>query len=162
MSAPPRPDAERLLASLLRATGAFVLLAILPLWMPSAWIASTHRWLGLGEFPAAPIAEYLARSVSALCAFYGGLLVCLSTDVQRYLPLVRYQALAIMALTLGGVVVGRWAGMPWWFVGSDAVAGWVCGAATLVLAARVGAAPQSAARVGATGSVAARGPGSGE
>lgn len=153
MPAPPPPDAERHLARLLRATGAFVLLAIVPLWMPGAWIAATHRWLGLGEFPAAPIAEYLARSVSALCAFYGGLLVCLSTDVRRYLPLVRYQALAIMALTLGGVVVGRWAGMPWWFVGSDAVAGWICGGLTLALAGRVDAQrPQApvAAASGAT------------
>ena len=82
--------------------------------------------------------------MSALCAFYGGLLVCLSTDVRRYLPLVRYQALAIMALTLGGVVVGRWAGMPWWFVGSDAVAGWICGGLTLALAGRVDAQPTPA------------------
>lgn len=130
--------AERGLRGLLRGVGLFVLLALLPLWMPRAWIGATHAWLGLGEFPAAPIAEYLARSVSALCAFYGGLLVALSTDVRRYLPLVRYQAVAIMALTAGGLVVGRWAGMPWWFVGTDAVAGWACGIATLLLAGRVG------------------------
>jgi hypothetical protein len=43
-----------------------------------------------------------------------------------------------MALTAGGLVVGRWAGMPWWFVGADAAAGWTCGIATLLLAARVG------------------------
>jgi hypothetical protein len=57
--------------------------------------------------------------------------------VARYSPLVRYQAVAIMALSACGVVVGGWAGVPLWFVLGDAVACWTYSVAMLVLAGRV-------------------------
>jgi hypothetical protein len=91
----------------------------------------------LGRVPGCPSAEYFARSVSALSAFYGGLPVALSCDVRRYVPLVRYQAVAIMTLSACGTVVGRWAGVPPWFVGGDAVACWAYCVLMVVLAARV-------------------------
>ena len=116
--------AERWLALLLRVAGAVCLLALIPLWMPRDWIDAGHRMLGLGSFPDRPIAEYLARSVSALSSFYGGLLIMLSADVRRYAPLIVYQAVAIMALSASGLVVGSWAGMPLWFVGGDAISCW--------------------------------------
>jgi hypothetical protein len=131
------PPAVRILKLLLRLVGGLCLLALVSFWMPRSWIEVSHRWLGWGEFPAAPIAEYLARSVSALSAFYGGLLVVLSFDVRRYAPVIRYQAVAIMILSGCGVVVGRWAGMPLWFVGGDMVACWVYSVPMLVLARRV-------------------------
>jgi hypothetical protein len=105
--------------------------------MPWGWIDAAHRGLGWGAFPAAPVAEYLARSVSALSAFYGGLLVALSLDVRRYGPVIRYQAAAIMLLSASGVVVGRWGGVPWWLVGGDAAACWGYSLPMLVLAGRV-------------------------
>jgi hypothetical protein len=129
--------AERWLVLLLRLVGGVCLLALVPLWMPRSWIDAGHRWLGWGIFPAAPVAEYLARSVSALSTFYGGLLVALSCDVRRYKPLIRYQAVAIMALSACGVVVGAWAGVPAWFVVGDAVACWAYCIPMLVLAGRV-------------------------
>src|SRR5579864_5940164 len=129
--------AEDYLKLLLRAVGGLCLLALISLWMPRSWIEAAHRWLGWGEFPAAGIALYLARSVSALAAFYGGLLVALSFDVRRYLPLIRYQAVAIMALSACGIVVGTWAGLPLWFVAGDAAACWAYGVPMLLLAGRV-------------------------
>jgi hypothetical protein len=96
-----------------------------------------HGWLGWGPFPDNPLTEYLARSVSALSGFYGGLLVALSVDVRRYAPLIRYQAVAIMVLSASGVVVGSWAGMPLWFVGGDAVACWSYCLPMIVLVRRV-------------------------
>ncbi len=132
-----RPAAESWLALLLRVIGGMCLLALVPLWMPREWIVLGHRWIGLGSFPESPIAEYLARSTSALSAFYGGLLVVLSTDVRRYAWVIRYQAAAVMVLSASGVVVGRWAGMPWWFVGGDAVACWVYCIAMLLLVRRI-------------------------
>jgi hypothetical protein len=129
--------AERWLAALLRLVGAICLLALVPLWLPRARIDLAHQRLGWGPFPAAPVAEYLARSVSALSGFYGGLLVALAADVRRYAPLIRYQALAIMALSASGVVVGAWAGMPLWFGGGDAVACWAYCLPTLLLLRRV-------------------------
>jgi hypothetical protein len=131
-----RAAAERWLVLLLRFIGVVCLLAVIPLWMPRTWIDAGHRWIGLGPFPAAPIAAYLARSVSALSAFYGGLLVALSCDVRRYAPLIRYQAVAIMVLSASGVVVGRWAGMPLWFVGGDALACWAYSVPMLLLVRR--------------------------
>jgi hypothetical protein len=129
--------AEHWLVLLLRVVGGVCLLALVSLWMPRSWIDAGHRWLGWGPFPAAPIAEYLARSVSSLSAFYGGLLIALSFDVRRYRPLIRYQAAAIMALSASGVVVGGWAGVPAWFVVGDAVACWAYCIAMLLLAGRV-------------------------
>jgi len=137
-------QAERRLALLLRLVGGLCLLALIGLLMPRAWIDLGHRWLGWGEFPDAPIAVYLARSVSALCGFYGGLLIALSRDVRRYTPLIRYQAAAIMALSLCGVIVGRAAGMPLWFVAGDAAGCWAYGIPMLVLARRVEASEASA------------------
>jgi hypothetical protein len=125
------------LVLLLRLVGGVCLLALVPLWMPRAWMDAGHRWLGLGPFPDAPIAEYLARSVSSLSTFYGGLLVTLSFDVRRYGPVIRYQAVAIMLLSACGVVVGGWAGVPGWFVAGDAAACWAYCLPMLVLAWRV-------------------------
>ena len=132
-----RPAADRWLALLLRVIGGVCLLALIPLWMPRGWLNVGHRWLGLGTFPDSPVAEYLARSVSALCSFYGGLLILLAADVRRYAPLIRYQAAAILFLSASGVVVGHWAGMPLWFVGGDAVACWTYCIAILLLVRRV-------------------------
>ncbi len=129
--------AEHWLALLLRIVGGVCLLALIALWMPRSWIDLGHHWLGWGPFPDGAIAEYLARSVSALSGFYGGLLVALAADVRRYTSLIRYQAVAIMLLSASGVVVGRWARMPWWFVGGDAVACWAYCIPMLLLAGQV-------------------------
>jgi len=129
--------AEDSLKLLLRVVGGVCLLALISLWMPRDWIDAGHRWLGWGKFPDAPIAEYLARSVSALCAFYGGLLVILSSDIRRYALVIRYQAMAIMALSACGVIVGTWAGLPLWFVGGDMVGCWAYGIPMLVLVRRL-------------------------
>lgn len=134
---PQSITAKYCLEVLLRVVGTVCLLALIPLWMPQSWIDAGHRWLGLGPFPEAPIAGYLARSVSSLSAFYGGLLIALSYDVQRYSPVIRYQATAIMLLSLCGVVVGSWGGMPLWFLAGDAVACWAYGLPMLLLASRV-------------------------
>ena len=47
------------------------LFALVPVFMPFSWMVATHRWLGLGEMPTAPVVEYLARSISAFYAFFG-------------------------------------------------------------------------------------------
>jgi hypothetical protein len=147
-----RPStAERWLVFLLRLIGAICLPALVVLFLPRSWIEVGHRWLGLGEFPPAPIADYLARSVSGLSAFYGGLLIGLSFDVRRYMPLIRYQALAIMILSACGVLVGGLAGMPLWFVGGDASACWAYGIAMLILAGRIEGGRGARVRVGTHG-----------
>lgn len=110
--------ARTLLTWLLRLGGATLLLATLFIAMPTAWMASNHRWLGLGEFPASPIVEYLTRSISGMYALHGGVLLVASVDVRRFAPLVIY--LAVANVVFGGVMlaIDLHAGMPaWWTFG---------------------------------------------
>ena len=61
----------------------------------------------------------------------------LPADVRRSGPLIRYQSLVIMGLSASGVVIGRWARMPFWFVGGDAIACWAYCVPMLILTDRV-------------------------
>lgn len=110
---------------LLRTLGAICVLAIIPLVMPFKYLDAAHQFLGLGPFPREPIAIYLARSVSSLCTFYGGLLLVLSHNVTRYISIISYQAMAIMMLSAYGIVAGIRAGLPAFLVVADAVGCWV-------------------------------------
>jgi hypothetical protein len=120
---------------LLRILGTVCVLAMVPLFVPRSWLDVGHRYLGLGEFPTAPIAEYLARSVCALCAFYGGLLLLLARDVLRYVGIIRYQAVAIMAFSAIGIFAGVRAGVPAFIVVADASGCWAFLLPILILAA---------------------------
>ena len=128
---------ESWLRLLLRILGWICVLALIPLVMPRSWLDVGHRYLGLGEFPTAPIAEYLARSVCALCAFYGGLLLLLAGDVRRFLSIIRYQAVAIMTLSAVGIFAGVGAGVPAFLVIADALGCWILLVPILILAARL-------------------------
>ncbi|HEX5177307.1 MAG TPA: hypothetical protein VFV83_09775 [Chthoniobacteraceae bacterium] len=121
---------------LLRVLGGICVSAVVPLFVPRSWLDAGHRFLGLGEFSKAPIAEYLARSVSALCAFYGGLLLLLAGDLGRYISIIKYQAVAIMILSLIGIFAGVRAGVPAYLVIGDALGCWVFLLPILVLATR--------------------------
>jgi hypothetical protein len=67
--------------------------------MPMSWMAATHRWLGLGEMPAGPIVEYLARSQSAFYALVGVLCLVMASDLDRYRPLVLLDHLCLLVGT---------------------------------------------------------------
>ena len=95
--------ARRLLIVLLRLGAVMTGLAFLTLPMPVATMASVHRWLGLGELPPGPIVEYLARSVSALYGFHGVLLFLLSTNVDRFAPIIRF--VAVMNVLFGTILI---------------------------------------------------------
>ena len=58
-----------------------MLLAFFAIFLPVRWMAVTHEWLGLGEFPASPLVDYLTRSASLLYAWHGGLLLVLSPRI---------------------------------------------------------------------------------
>jgi hypothetical protein len=108
---------ELWLTRLLRLGGVITGSAVFTLFLPEAWMASTHRALGLGEFPAAPITGYLARSVSAMYAYHGALLLALSTDVRRHLRAIRWLGWATLAMGLALIGIDLKAGLPsWWLL----------------------------------------------
>jgi len=92
----------------LRLLGGVCLFALIPIVMPLSWLQSCHEWMGLGVFPESPIAVYLARALSGLCVLYGGMVLVMAGDVRRYLPLIQFQAGAMLALSiLSGFVWAR-------------------------------------------------------
>ena len=72
--------------------------------MPFDWMNSTHEQLGLEELPRVPIVGYLTRSISALYALHGALLIFLAHDVRRYRLVVRF--LAVADVVFGGLMLG--------------------------------------------------------
>ncbi len=86
------PPLDSTYAKFLRAILAFVgcglLVAAGAVFLPVETMAQMHLWLGLGEFPDAPITRYLARSTSLLYAVHGALMLYVSFDLKRYWPLV--------------------------------------------------------------------------
>src|SRR5262249_54873860 len=125
---------DKALVILLRFVGVTALFALVAVVLPVSWITATHRWLGLGEMPTAPIVEYLARSVSAFYALFGALCLMVASDLDRYRPLVRFlgAVFTLMSVVLLGVDLA--AGMPWWWSASEGPGGVVLGALMLVLA----------------------------
>jgi hypothetical protein len=124
----------KVLVVLLRVGGASGLLALVAVFMPLSWMAATHRWLGLGEMPTAPVVEYLARSLSAFYALLGFLLLVMSSDLERYRPMVRFLAVAIVLMSVVFTGVDWAAGMPWWWTAFEGPPGIVLGAGMLYLA----------------------------
>jgi hypothetical protein len=109
---------QRLLVGVLRLAGVITVSAFLTILLPVEWMASTHRWLGLGEFPRAAVVEYLARSIAALYGFHGVLLLIVSTDPVRYRAIVWFIALMNVAFGLIVTAIDVHAGMPaWWTLG---------------------------------------------
>jgi hypothetical protein len=125
---------DKALVLLLRFVGGTALFALVAVFMPWSWMAATHRWLGLGEMPAGPVVEYLARSLSAFYVIMGALCLLAAADLERYRPLVQFLgvAFALMSFVLLGVDLA--AGMPWWWSASEGPGGVVFGVLLCVLA----------------------------
>lgn len=110
---------QRLLSAWLIVGGIVCATALLAVVMPRDWHVATHAWLGLGDFPSEPIVEYLARGMSAICGFYGLLLVMLASDVRRYRVLIARQAVALLAINLVATWILWQRGMPRWWLLAD-------------------------------------------
>ena len=130
-------DTQRVLQMLLRAVGGVSALAIVPVFMPRAWMAMCHEWLGLGPLPEGPIVEYLARSTSMFYAIFGGVLLLLSGDVRRHARVI----MAVGGATLAGgamlLVIDLRSGLPAWWVAMEGPFVMLMGLVNLVLAAKV-------------------------
>lgn len=80
--------ARNYLVALLYLMGGLAVLAVVPMVMPTSWMVATNDWLGLGPFPHAPLTEYLTRSLSAVYALFGVLVLYVARHVERYYDLV--------------------------------------------------------------------------
>jgi len=103
---------ERLLVRLLRLCGSVLLLAAVAVFLPTRWMEASSRWLGLGEFPASPLVDYLTRSISAMYAMHGAVLIGVAQDVRRFAPLVVLLAWASVAFGATMLGIDLHAGMP--------------------------------------------------
>jgi hypothetical protein len=119
---------------LLRFVGVTALFALAAVVMPSSWMAATHRRLGLGQMPTAPVVEYLARFLSASYAVTGALCLVVAADLERYRPLVRFLGAAFGLVSASLLGADLAAGMPWWWSASEGPGGVVFGALLFVLA----------------------------
>ena len=108
-------DARRALVVLLRLAGVVTVTAFLAMLLPVEWMASAHQWLGMGEFPRAPVVDYLARSIAALYGFHGVLLLLISTDPERYVRIVRYVGWMNIVFGVMMVTIDLQAGLPGWW-----------------------------------------------
>ena len=75
-------------------------------------MAAVHSWLGMGEFPAAPLTDYLARSVSALYGFHGVFLFIVSGGPMRYERIVLYLGVMNVVFGLMLLAIDVHAGLP--------------------------------------------------
>jgi hypothetical protein len=131
--------AERLLVVVLRAVGLVACVAIVPTAMPLGWMAVVHEHLGLGRLPDGAIVEYLARSLSGMYAFHGGLFLLASADVRRYAPIVTYAGAAALVGGVGLLALDLSLHMPWWWTAGEGPFVTLLGLVILVLQQRVSA-----------------------
>ena len=110
---------ERLLVLILRLGGILTGSALFTIFLPVDWMASTHRWLGLGEYPDATITNYLARSLSAMYALHGGFLLIISSDIQRFRPMVLYVGISNIIFGVVLFFIDRHAAMPEYWTFSE-------------------------------------------
>jgi hypothetical protein len=101
--------------------------------MPRSWMAATHEWLGLGEFPAAPIVENLARSVSAFYAIFGAVCLFVASDIERYRPLIKLLGSLLLLFGAALIVIDLAAGMPAWWTASEGLSTIVFGILVVAL-----------------------------
>ncbi len=128
---------EKALVILLRIAAVILLIALIPSVMPFAWMKDIHRGLGMGELPDGPIIGYLTRSLSAMYALHGAIVLFVSWDVRRYLPVVQCLAVLAILFGVGVLVLDVMVGMPPAWTASEGPFLIVFGNVMLWLAGRV-------------------------
>jgi hypothetical protein len=99
----------------LRTFGVMDMVAFIAVVMPTAWMQTGHQWAGLGDFPDAPVAAYLARSGSLMYGLHGLFLFLLATDTVRYEKLIRWVAGVTVLHGAGMLTIDLVEQMPLWW-----------------------------------------------
>lgn len=109
---------ERALAILLRASAVLLLTALIPAVMPFAWMERIHSDMGMGQLPNTIIVAYLTRSLSMMYAMHGAIVLYLSFNVRRHLPVIKCLAVLGIVFGLGMLALDCAVGMPrFWTIG---------------------------------------------
>ena len=95
-----------------------MLSALIPSMMPLTWMQETHRTWD-GRTPSKPIAGYLTRSLSVMYAMHGAVLLFLSLDVRRFLPVVKFVAVLTILFGLGMLALDVLIGMPSFWIACE-------------------------------------------
>jgi len=80
---------EKVLIIIMRLSGLLLVTAFIAVFLPYETMAVIHKKIGLGHFPQVPILDYLARSVSFFYGIHGVLILYISFNLVRYLPLLK-------------------------------------------------------------------------
>jgi hypothetical protein len=119
--------------AILKFIGLAAMLAVVPVFMPHAWMDECHARMGLGTLPEWPIIVYLTRSLSAMYAVHGGLLWLVANDLRRYAPIVTYLGLAFIGFGAASLWIDMRAGLPEFWIASEGPFAILFGLAVLVL-----------------------------
>jgi hypothetical protein len=119
---------------MLRMTGGAMLCALVFVFCPFEWMAAIHRQLGLGQLQYTPLMSYLTRTLSALYASMGAMLLFISFDVRRYLPLIRVFGVLALAGGVGVTVLDAVVGLPLFWAASEGPLTVALGVVLVVLA----------------------------
>lgn len=128
---------EKALVWLLRISGIILLTALVPAVMPFSWMQVIHCQLGMGELPTESIMGYLTRSLSLFYAMHGALIIFVSLDIRRYLPVVKFLAVISILFGIGMIVLDAAVGMPLYWIVFEGPLVILLGAAILWLACRI-------------------------
>lgn len=126
-------DRRTALIWFLRLLGLMTVAALGAVFLPTAWMAAAHSWLGLGAFPESPLTDYLARSLSLFYALIGVLLLMMAGDVERFRPLIVYAGRGSIAAGAIMLWIDLHAGMPFWWTWHEGPAAALCGIVILWL-----------------------------
>jgi len=134
-------NAQRYLCLVMRIIAAVSACAIMPVFMPHAWMDAIHRQLGLGQLPDMPVIEYLTRSVSVLYTLHAVVFWIAAGDVVRFRPIIG--AIIAWFLAFGVLILGIdvAAGVPWFWIAGEGPVVLVLGVVMLVLFLKCPAAP---------------------
>ena len=102
---------NRTLKLLLRLCGGSMLFAMIFV-APESWMMAIHEALDMGTLPTVPVVGYLARSISAFYAMFGGLFLLVSFDVVRHRTVLVYLSWATTVFGVVMVGIDLFEGMP--------------------------------------------------
>ena len=130
----------KVLRALLAMIGCGLMVAAVAVFLPVKTMAQMHSWLGLGEFPDAPITRYLARSTSLLYAVHGVLMLYASFDIKRYWPMIVVFGWLHVAIGLTMLGIDLSASMPLYWTAGEGIPIALAGGLIIYLWKKAGAA----------------------